>query len=213
MKEKWVQICKIQGFENVRDCYWLSNSDEDIIVNRNTGKKRKIRFHRDGYPIVNLCTKDKKKKMCKIYILKARAFIYTPNPLGADQVRHLDDCKTNNSLTNLAFGTQSDNAQDSIRNGRFNYEVAIKGCAMGASKGGTISGKKNGVINGKKNGTIRAKKTSKPVRCLETGIIYPNSYEASRQLVIERNSIRNCCHGKQQTAGGFHFEFVNKEVK
>ena len=53
-KEKWVQINKIQGFENVRDCYWLSNSDEDIIVNRNTGKKRKIRFHRDGYPIVNL---------------------------------------------------------------------------------------------------------------------------------------------------------------
>ena len=33
MKEKWVQICQIQGFEEIKDCYWLSNSDTDTIVN------------------------------------------------------------------------------------------------------------------------------------------------------------------------------------
>ena len=42
-KEKLVQINKIQGYEDIRDCYWISNSNEDKVINRNTGKMMKIR--------------------------------------------------------------------------------------------------------------------------------------------------------------------------
>ena len=34
MKEKWVRINTIEGYENIKDCYWISNADEDKIINR-----------------------------------------------------------------------------------------------------------------------------------------------------------------------------------
>ena len=182
MKEKWVQICQIQGFEEIKDYYRISNADEDKIVNRSTGKIMKIELNKDSYKRVNLMTIDGKQKHYKIHVLKAKAFIYTPNPLGYNIVRHLDDYKTNNALTNLAWGTQSDNMKDCIRNGNFSY------------------------LNVAKNG----KRSSKPVRCIETGIIYSSCIEAERQTGISH--ISACCRGVRHTAGGYHFEFVNKEV-
>ena len=186
-REKWVQICQIQGYEDIKDCYYLSNSDENRIVNRNTGKMLKPRFDKKGYPIIRLRTIDGKYKMCRIHVLKAKAFIYGPNPLDYNMVRHLDDCKTNNTLTNLAWGSQSDNMRDCIVNGNFSYEGAIKG------------------------GIARAEKLSKPVRCLETGVIYPSVNEAERQTGVNKSSISFCCRGRCQTAGDLHFEFIDKE--
>ena len=186
MKEKWIQICQIQGFEEVREWYWLSNSNEDKIINRNTGKRLKGSFDNKGYKKINLRTIGGKMRTYRIHILKAKAFFYTPNPLGADIVRHLDDCKTNNILTNLTWGSYSENIQDSMRNGCYNYEAAAKGSTMGA------------------------KKVSKLIKCIETGIIYSSTREIERLIGISHINISLCCRGKQQTAGGYHWEFVNK---
>ena len=185
MKEKWVRINTIEGYEDVKDYYYLSNSDEDKIINKNTGKQMKIGFDKDGYKIIGLMTINGKQKICKIHVIKAKAFIFGPNTLGYNIVRHLNDIKTDNALTNLAWGTQSDNMRDCIRNGSFNYKSAAK--------------------NGKKG----AKKTSKPVRCIETGVIYPSTKEAGRQIGIANGSISHCCSGKCKIAGGFHWEYVD----
>ena len=205
MKEKFIQINKIQGFEDIREWYWISNSDEDVIVNRNTGKTMKTRLDKYGYKRICLMTNQGKVRNCKIHIIKAKAFIYGPNPLGADQVRHLNDVKTDNTISNLAWGTRSDNTFDSIRNGHYNYEATIKG----GIKGGKITGTKNGKKTGAKNGRKSAKKTSKPVRCIETGIIYSSASEAERQTGIHNASINHCCNSRYKTAGGFHWEFVS----
>ena len=197
MKEKWIRINTIEGYEDVREWYWLSNSDEDKIINRNIGKVMKISPDKYGYRVVTLQAQNNKHRRCRIHVLKAKAFIYSPNPLGANMVRHLNDVKTDNRLENLAWGTLSDNVQDCIRNGHYNYTTSIKNFTKGRTKGSVIG----------------AKKTSKPVRCLETGIIYPNAYEASRQSGVSRCSISCCCHGQREhTAKGLHWEFVNKEV-
>lgn len=45
-----------------------------------------------------------------------------------------------------------------------------------------------------------------PVKCIETGIIYPSACEASRQTGIYATSIMKCCTGKQHTSGGLHWE-------
>ena len=190
MKEKWVRINTIQGYEEVKDQYWISNSDEDIIVNRNTGKQLKGNLDNRGYKAVSLQAKDGKQKKCRIHVIKAKAFLFSPNPLGANVVRHLDDCKTNNALINLAFGTQSDNNLDCVRNGNYNYEGAIKGNAIGRA--------------------VTAKKLSKPVRCVETGIIYSSAHEVERQIGISNSKINHCCNGRYKTVGGFHWEFVNQ---
>ena len=197
MKEKWVRINTIEGYENVREYYYLSNSDEDMVVNRNTGKVMKISSDKYGYRVITLQAQNNKHRRCRIHVLKAKAFIHSPNPLGANMVRHLNDIKTDNRLENLVFGTQSDNAQDSIRNGCFNYEAAARSLVIAAAKGGTITGAKNGKI------------TSKPVKCIETEIIYPSCIETERQTGVSNGNISNCCIGRRHTAGGFHWEYVD----
>ena len=193
MKEKWVRINTIQGFEEIKDCYWISNSDEDKIMNKNTGKILKSCFDKGGYRRVGLRTIEGKKKMYNIHVMKAKAFIYTPNPLSYNVVRHLNDIKTDNRLENLAWGTQSDNIRDCVKNGNYNYEATAK--------------------NGAKNGKKGAKKTSKPVRCVETGVIYASTREVERKFGIDHVSISLCCRGKRHMAGGLHWTYVDKEMK
>lgn len=162
MKEKWVRINTIEGYEDVKSCYWISNNDEDKIINKNTGKRLKCGFNKDGHKRINLRTKDNKYKACGIHTLKVKAFLYIPNPLAYNIIRHLNDVKTDNRLENLAWGITS------------------------------------------------AKKTSKPVRCIETGIIYISACEVERRIGIPNNNINCCCNGKRQTAGGFHWEYVDQ---
>lgn len=198
MKEKWIQINKIQGYEDVRDCYWLSNSDEDKIINRSTGKRLKIGINH-GYPVATLYIKDGRMRNYKIHILKAKAFLFGPNLLVYNVIRHLNDIKTDNRLENLFFGTQSQNVRDCVRNGNYNYEAAAKAAAKGSAKGYA------------KSCAIIIKKLSKPVKCIESGMIYPSASEASRQLGIPRINISANCRGIYETAGGFHWEFVDQK--
>lgn len=57
-------------------------------------------------------------------------------------------------------------------------------------------------------GQRQSDKVSKPVRCIETGIIYKNTLVASKEIGISATSIYNCINGKSKTAGGFHWERV-----
>lgn len=52
-------------------------------------------------------------------------------------------------------------------------------------------------------------KSSKPVMCVETGIIYPSLHEVERQLGFSNEYICNCCNGKFKTAYGYHWQYVN----
>ena len=55
---------------------------------------------------------------------------------------------------------------------------------------------------------------SKPVRCIETGIIYKSSVEAAKSVGLKSASgINGCCNGRGKSAKGYHWEFVNKEDK
>lgn len=53
----------------------------------------------------------------------------------------------------------------------------------------------------------------KPVRCIETGMIYASSGDASDILsaegrLIEPRNIISACQGKQKSAGGYRWEYV-----
>ncbi len=51
---------------------------------------------------------------------------------------------------------------------------------------------------------------AKSVRCIETRVVYCSQTEASRQTGISISSIGECCRGKQKTAGGYRWEFVER---
>lgn len=49
-----------------------------------------------------------------------------------------------------------------------------------------------------------AKANSKPVRCIETGVIYNGTREAERQTGLNNSGISRVCRGELKTCGGFH---------
>ena len=51
-------------------------------------------------------------------------------------------------------------------------------------------------------------KRCKPVRCIETGIIYYSAKKAEEETHSRANGIIACCRGKRKTCGGFHWEYV-----
>ena len=56
------------------------------------------------------------------------------------------------------------------------------------------------------------KACSKQVLCVETGIVYSSTCEASRQTGIHQGSISEVCLGRygRKTAGGYHWKFVKE---
>ena len=53
-------------------------------------------------------------------------------------------------------------------------------------------------------------KIRRPVVCVETGVIYVSITEASEQTGALGCHISACCKGKRKTAGGYHWEYVDK---
>lgn len=50
---------------------------------------------------------------------------------------------------------------------------------------------------------------TKKVKCIETKIIYDTINSASRKMNVNATCIINVCKGKQQTAGGLHWKYIN----
>ena len=74
-------------------------------------------------------TKNGERYQAYAHRLIAQAFI--PNPDNLPEVRHLNDVKNDNDISNLAWGTHHDNLQDALRNGRtYTTDPEIKDKAL-----------------------------------------------------------------------------------
>ena len=69
----------------------------------------------NGYPTVTLSAPDRHKTK-RVHLIVAEAFL-GPRPEGAD-IRHLDGDPTNNRVSNLAYGTRSENMIDRVAHGK-----------------------------------------------------------------------------------------------
>lgn len=58
---------------------------------------------------------------------------------------------------------------------------------------------------------IKEKQTAnfgKPIKCVETGVIYPSIKEACRQNGIRHSNLQAVVQGRTRTAGGYHWSLV-----
>ena len=53
-------------------------------------------------------------------------------------------------------------------------------------------------------------KTCRKVLCVETGKVYESIKDASIAVNVDGSTISKCCRGKQKTAGGFHWQYVDE---
>ncbi len=56
----------------------------------------------------------------------------------------------------------------------------------------------------------RTERTSKKVKCLETGVIYPSTIEIQRNLGFSSANISKCCRGKVKSCCGYHWQYVEQ---
>lgn len=72
------------------------------------------------YEIVCIVAPDGTRKTCRVHRLIAITFLGEP-PFPGAVVRHLDGDSRNNAVSNLSWGSVSENAVDTIRHGRNRY--------------------------------------------------------------------------------------------
>lgn len=95
-----------------------------------------------GYLGVTLVKPGERRRLTyKVHRLVMLAFV-GPLPQGM-QTRHLDDDGRNNALTNLAYGTPSENGYDRVRNGGHPY-AARSHCGSGHPYGDSPRLARNG---------------------------------------------------------------------
>ena len=116
-----IKISQIKGYEDIKD-YHIIRSDGKCI-NTKTGRTLKHKVSgKAKYPKYLLRTTDGHCKVVYIHRILAQAFI--PNPNNLSVVRHLNDNENDWRLSNLAWGTISDNAHDVYNNtGKYNGKI------------------------------------------------------------------------------------------
>lgn len=113
----WKDIPEYEGLYQVSDCGQVKSCYRIVKHHKGGGKVLKERIlkpslHTKGYHCVNLC-KDGKTRKFFVHRLVALAFLEGDNSLT---VNHIDECKTNNHVSNLEYLTRGDNLLSWIKN-------------------------------------------------------------------------------------------------
>lgn len=110
--ERWLPIPGYEGIYDVSDLgrvrSWAPWRDTPVP------RQRRFYVRPTGHLAINLCNNGDDKSVT-VHRLVMLAFV-GPKPNGLE-TRHLDGDPTNNRLTNLVYGTHSENMYDRVRHG------------------------------------------------------------------------------------------------
>lgn len=184
----------IHGYEYLYEISSLGNVRSlDRFKNHNTSKQGKIMIkgvnlrpylNTKGYLKVELSSgKRESRKTFSVHRLVALAFI--PNPNNYPQVNHKDGDKTNNSVSNLEWCTNSMNQLHAWR--------------TGLQKSTKSSGKPMRPV-------VKADKyTEEPIETYESIAL-----AAKCNSIAKASNISMVCQNKRKSAGGFHWKYLHE---
>lgn len=113
--ENWKWVIGFEGLYEVSDMGRVKSYKGMGRMPKLQITPRLIKPCKDGRGYYNFSVRNGSKYMVLyIHIEAAKSFI--PNPNNLKFVRHLNDIKSDNAISNLAWGNHSDNMQDAIRN-------------------------------------------------------------------------------------------------
>lgn len=222
---------EIKGYEGL---YEVSDTGEIRSMPRKGTKGGLLKAHEDakGYLVLGL-TKDGKQTQKRVHRLVAEAFL--PNPEEFPEVNHKDEDKFNNTVDNLewctseynlSYGTRLERAttakQRAVRCIETGEEFASirEAAAIKGIDSSTLSkvcqGKKHTIAGlhwcyaEEETPTHVQTRNCRPVRCVETQVVYPSAKAAGQTLNCDPSSITKVCRGKAKTCGGYHWKYVEE---
>lgn len=172
-----------------------------------------------------------KSKAYMVHRLVALTFIPTKD--SSLHIDHIDGNKLNNRVENLRWCTQKENNNNPITKERISKtllggkrtEEQRERMRQAQQKAKPMLGKHHSKetldkfkhrINGMKGKFGKDNPNSKPVAMLDVdgNIIgtFANSLVVFQQCGIPRESVCRCCNGKQKTAGGYKWKYIDKEI-
>lgn len=105
-------------------------------------------------------------------------------------------------------GKMSEETKKKISKSNIGKNTGIKNGMYGKHPKGEFKKGNIPYNKGKKMPIEERRKRSKPVLCVETGIIYYSAREANDKTGISYKSISSVCNKKRKTTGGYHWEFI-----
>ena len=112
MKQQHTPGIMVAGYEVTSDGRVFSHANWRGLGRRELSQD----LNADGYPSVRLTIAGKRTRLA-VHRLVAMAYLPV-RPSVKHQIRHLDGNKMNSSVSNLAWGTAKENADDRERHGR-----------------------------------------------------------------------------------------------
>lgn len=175
----------VKGYEGL---YKVSNKGNVYSVPRVTKVGRATRNdggyllkqHTEATGYLTVCLSDGRGDRRPKKVHRLVMEAFVPNPNGYPCVNHKDEDKTNNTLENLEWCSIAYNN---------NYGTHQQRSAKSR-------------INNPKNSHV--------VMCVETGVIYPSTREASRQTGIDQSQIWHCLKAQWRVAKGTHWTYLKE---
>ena len=172
-----------------------------------------------------------RNKAYNVHRLVALTFIPTNDTTL--HIDHIDGNKLNNHISNLRWCTQKENNNNPITRARISRRLMggkrtpeqRERMSAAQQKVKSRLGKHHSKEtlekfkyrrNGMKGKFGKDNPNSKPVAMLDINgnivKMFANSLIVFQQYGIDRGSICRCCNGKQKTAGGYRWKYIEKEI-
>lgn len=108
--ERWVQVNQVEGLEDVKNYYYVSNFGRVKSTKGNEKILKQNDDNKGGYLIIGLMTSENKQKMLRVHRLVAQAFIEGCSN-ERDTVDHIFPDTKNNMASNLQWLSRGDNVR------------------------------------------------------------------------------------------------------